>query len=119
MGEDVTKYKGIGQTDQDIIRAIGYITDMRYIASYYGVDVKRVTALRDKIKIGKEKKVEEVRPEVEHATTAKPNANSTGLNSDSERKWNKNAKEGSAALLKALLKFFANREDRIRRGEAP
>ena len=110
----MSKYKGTGQTDQDIIRAIGYITDMKYIASYYGVDVKRVTALRDKIKMGAEKKVEVVRPEVEHATTAKPNANSTGLNSDSERKWNKNAKEGSAALLKALLKFFENRERRLR-----
>ena len=102
----MTKYKGLGQTDQDIIRAIGYITDMKYIASYYGVDVKRVLQLRDKIKKGTESKVVAVQPEVEHATTAKPNANSTGLNSDSERKWNKNAKEGSAALLKALNKFF-------------
>jgi hypothetical protein len=105
----MTKYKGLGQTDQDIIRAIGYITDMKYIASYYGVDVRRVLQLRDKMKKGTEKKVEVVRPEVEHATTAKPNANSTGLNSDSERKWNKNAKEGSAALLKALNKFFEKR----------
>lgn len=111
----MSKYKGTSQTDQDLIRAIGYITDMKYIASYYGVDVKRVIALRDKIKLGAEKKkVPAVRPEVEHATTAKPNANSTGLNSDSERKWNANAKEGSAALLKALLKFFENRERRLR-----
>jgi hypothetical protein len=105
----MTKYKGVGSTEQDIIRAIGYITDMRYIASYYGVDVKRVIQLRDKIKKGTEKKVAAVQPEVEHATTAKPNAYSTGLNSDSERKWNKNAKEGSAALLKALNKFFEKR----------
>ena len=105
----MTKYKGMGRSDQDIIRAIGYITDMKYIASYYGVDVKRVIHLRDKIKKGTEKKAEEMRPEVEHATTAKPNAYSTGLNSDSERKWNKNAKEGSAALLKALNKFFEKR----------
>jgi hypothetical protein len=110
----MSKYKGVGQTDQDIIRAIGYITDMKYIASYYGVDVKRVTALRDKIKMGKEDKVVAVQPEVEHATTAKPNANSMGLNSDSERKWNANAKAGSAALLKALLKFFDDRERRLR-----
>jgi hypothetical protein len=33
----------------------------------------------------------------------------TGMNSDSERKWNKNAREGSAALLKALNKFFEKR----------
>lgn len=101
----MTKYKGTSGTDQDIIRAIGYITDMKYIASYYGVDVKRVIQLRDKIKKPEVKNVQEV----EHATTAKPNAYSTGLNSDSERKWNKNAKEGSAALLKALNKFFEKR----------
>jgi hypothetical protein len=112
----MSKYKGTSQTDQDLIRAIGYITDMRYIASYYGVDVKRVIALRDKIKKGTENKVEAVKPEVEHATTAKPNAYSTGLNSDSERKWNAGAKRGSAALLKALLKFYENRERRIREG---
>jgi hypothetical protein len=116
MGADVTKYKGTSGTDQDLIRAIGYLTDMKYIASYYGVDVKRVIALRDKIKMGAEKKVTAVRPEVEHATTAKPNAKSTGLNSDSERKWNANAKAGSAALLKALNKFFENRERRLREG---
>jgi hypothetical protein len=110
----MSKYKGVGQTDQDIIRAIGYITDMKYIASYYGVDVKRVIALRDKIKKPKQGKPQDERPEVEHATTAKPNAYSTGWNSDSERKWNANAKVGSAALLKALLKFFENRERRLR-----
>ena len=103
-------------TDQDILKTMSYITDNKYIATYHGVDVKRVIALRDKIKKGTKRKVEVVRPEVEHATTAKPNANSTGLNSDSERKWNKNAKEGSAALLKALLKFFENRKRRIRAG---
>jgi hypothetical protein len=102
----MTKYKGLGQTDQDIIRAIGYITDMRYIASYYGVDVQRVIHLRDKIKKPKEEVVVE-----EHALEAhaKPRSYSTGLNSDSERKWNKNAKEGSAKLLKALNAFFEKR----------
>ena len=115
----MSKYKGMSGTDQDIIRAIGYITDARYIASYYGVDVKRVIELRDKIKKNVEQKEEAGRAEVEHATTAKPKAYSTGLNSDAERKWNMNAKRGSAALLKALLKFYENREQRIRRGEAP
>ena len=102
----MTKYKSLGQTDQDIIRAIGYITDMRYIASYYGVDVKRVIHLRDKIKKPKEEVVV-----AEHALEAnvKPRAYSTGLNSDSERKWNASAKKGSAALLKALNKFFEKR----------
>jgi hypothetical protein len=78
---------------------------MRYIASYYGVDVKRVIHLRDKIKKPKDEVVEE------HALEAhaKPRPYSTGLNSDSERKWNKNAKEGSAKLLKALNAFFEKR----------
>ena len=44
----MSKYKGTCQSDQDIIRTIGYITDDKFIASYYGVDVRRVTALRDK-----------------------------------------------------------------------
>jgi hypothetical protein len=33
----------------------------------------------------------------------------TGMNSDSERRWNVNAKEGSAALRDALFKFFEKR----------
>jgi hypothetical protein len=79
---------------------------MRYIASYYGVDVKRVIQLRDKIKKPKEEAVVE-----EHALEAnvKPRSYSVGLNSDSERKWNASAKKGSAALLKALNKFFEKR----------
>ena len=109
----MSKYRGTSGTDQEIINTIGYITDDRYIASYYGVDVRRVNQLRSKVEKPKEDKAEAVLPEVEHATTAKPKKSSAGLNSDSERKWNKNAKEGSAQLLKALLKFFANREHRI------
>ena len=97
----MTKIKGRGQTDQDIIRTISYITDNKFIASYYGVDVRRVAQLR--------KDVGDHKAKVEDAVTAKPNANSTGLNSDSERKWNANAKEGSAQLRDALFKFFEKR----------
>jgi hypothetical protein len=124
----MSKYKGTNQTDQDLIRAIGYITDMNYIASYYGVDVKRVIALRDKVKkpsdtkvtkvtkatkatkVTKDTEVEAVKP----GKTTRSADYSYGWNNDAERKWNKNAKEGSAALLKALLKFFGNRERRLR-----
>ena len=106
----MTKYKGTNQTDQDLIRAIGYITDMHYIASYYGVDVKRVIALRDKVKKPKDTKVEAVKP----VKTSQSIDYAPGWNSDAERKWNANAKEGSAALLAALLKFFENRERRLR-----
>ena len=122
----MSKYKGTNQTDQDLIRAIGYITDMNYIASYYGVDVKRVIALRDKVKkpnntkvtkatkATKDTEVEAVKP----GKTTRSADYSYGWNNDAERKWNKNAKEGSAALLKALLKFFENRERRLRERRA-
>ena len=108
----MTKIKATGQTDQDIIRAIGYITDDTYIAAYFGVDVKRVNRLRKEVDTRKAK-VEAVR-QVKLSENAKPTSHYSGMNSDSERKWNANAKEGSAQLLKALLKFFANRERRLR-----
>jgi len=103
----MTKIKGKGQTDQDIIRAIGYITDDKYIASYFGVDVKRVNNLRAQVTRGKVK-VEAVQQE-KLSENAKPTSYSSGMNSDSERKWNANAKIGSAALLAALNKFFEKR----------
>lgn len=87
--------------DQEIIRTIGYITDDRYIASYHGVDVKRVTALR--------KQVNEHKAKVAKAIYVSQKTAPTGMNSDSERKWNANAREGSAQLLAALLKFFEKR----------
>ena len=101
----MSKYKGTSGTEQDIIRAIGYITDMKYIASYYGVDVKRVIAIRDKTN---KPNVEAVQ-QVKQPENGRPKAASSGMNSDSERKWNANAKIGSATLLKALNKFFEKR----------
>jgi len=97
----MTKIKGRGQTDQDIIRAIGYITDDKYIASYFGVDVKRVNQLRKEVGSHKAK--------VAQAIYTSQKSAPTGMNSDSERKWNKNAREGSTALLAALNKFFEKR----------
>lgn len=97
----MTKYKGTSGTDQEIIRTIGYITDDKFIASYYGVDVRRVTTLRGKVDNHKEK--------VAKAIYLSQKTAPTGMNSDSERKWNANAKEGSAALRDALLKFFEKR----------
>ena len=113
----MTKIKGRGQTDQDIIRTIGYITDDKFIASYYGVDVRRVNQLRNQ-ESERKTKVDAVQ-QVKQSEHGRPAASSLGLNSDSERKWNANAKKGSAALLAALNKFFENRERRIRMGEAP
>ena len=97
----MTKIKGRGQTDQDIIRAIGYITDDKYIAAYYGVDVKRVNQLR--------KDVGNHKAKVAQAIYTSQKTAPTGMNSDSERRWNANAKEGSTALRDALFKFFEKR----------
>ena len=97
----MTKIKGRGQTDQDIIRAIGYITDDKYIASYFGVDVKRVNQLRKEVGTHKAR--------VAQAIFVSQKSAPTGMNSDSERRWNANAKEGSAELLVALNKFFEKR----------
>ena len=97
----MTRLKGRGQTDQDIIRAIGYITDDKYIASYFGVDVKRVNQLRKDVRNHKTKEATAIYLSQKSAPT--------GMNSDSERRWNANAKEGSKALLEALNKFFEKR----------
>lgn len=104
----MTAIKSRGQTDQDIIRAIGYITDDAYIAAYYGVEISRVNRLRKEV--GSRK----AQPVVKQSENGRPIATSSGMNSDAERKWNANAKEGSAQLLKALLKFFENRERKLR-----
>ncbi len=93
-------------SDPEIIRTIGYITDDRYIASYHGVDVRRVTALR--------KQVSEHKERVSKALYVSEKTAPSGMNSDSERRWNANAREGSSALRDALLEFFEKR----RRGES-
>ena len=87
--------------DQEILKTISYITDDKYIASYHGVDVRRVIALRKKANNHKEK--------VAKAIYLSQKTAPMGMNSDSERRWNANAKEGSAALRDALLKFFEKR----------
>ena len=101
----MTRYKSMGQTDQDIIRAIGYITDARYIASYFGVDLKRVIALRKKVQ------QDNIKPlSIEEQTFEfQPKVSALHWSNDAERKWNANAREGSAALLAALEKFFEKR----------
>jgi hypothetical protein len=93
-------------SDPEIIRTIGYITDDRYIASYHGVDIRRVTALR--------KQVSEHKERVAKAIYVSEKTAPSGMNSDSERRWNANAREGSAQLRDALLEFFEKRQ----RGES-
>ena len=97
----MTRYKGTSQGDQDIIKTISYITDDKYIASYHGVDVRRVIDLRNKVNNHKEKEAKAIYISQKSAPT--------GLNSDSERKWNANAKEVSSKQRDALLKFFEKR----------
>jgi hypothetical protein len=92
--------------DQEIIRTIGYITDDKYIASYHGIDVRRVIALR--------KQVSEHKERVAKAIYVSEKTAPSGMNSDSERRWNANAREGSSALRDALLEFFEKRQ----RGES-
>jgi hypothetical protein len=87
--------------DRDIIRTIGYITDDRYIASYHGVDVRRVSYLRRQLSNRKTRVAEAI-------YTSKKTAPS-GMSSDSDNRWNANAKQGSADLLAALHKFFEKR----------
>jgi hypothetical protein len=89
-------------SDPEIIRTIGYITDDKYIASYHGVDVRRVTALR--------KQVSEHKERVAKAIYVSEKTAPSGMNSDSERRWNANAREGSSALRDALLEFFEKRQ---------
>ena len=89
--------------DQEIIRTIGYITDDKYIASYHGVDVRRVIALRKQVSEHKAK------AKVARAIYVSDKTAPSGINSDSERKWNANAREGSAKLRDALFAFFEKR----------
>jgi predicted oxidoreductase (fatty acid repression mutant protein) len=70
------------------------------------VDVRRVTALR--------KQVSEHKERVAKAIYVSEKTAPSGMNSDSERRWNANAREGSAQLRDALLEFFEKRQ----RGES-
>ena len=92
--------------DPEILKTIGYITDDRYIASYHGVDVKRVTALREALNARKEKIAQAIYVNSKNAPA--------DMSNDSERKWNASAKKGSAELRDALLEFFEKRQ----RGES-
>ena len=88
-------------SDQEILKTISYITDDRYIASYHGVDVKRVIALR--------KQVSEHKAKIEAATHVSKKSAPIDMSNDCERKWNASAKKGSADLRDALFKFFEKR----------
>ena len=83
--------------DKEIPKTIGYITDGKYLASYYGLDVKRETLHERKEKIT--------------PITYVNNRNAPAhMNNDYERRWNANSRKGSAQLRDALFEFFAKRQ---------
>lgn len=88
-------------SDKEIIRTIGYITDDKYVAAYHGVDVRRVSNLR--------KQISRRNVEVPKKVYVSRNTATTPVSSDSDKRWNADAKEGSAALRDALFKFFEKR----------
>jgi len=88
-------------SDQEIMRAISYITDDKYLASYFGVDVKLVSHLR---KLEQQSEARRRKPHNDNSMAAY-----SGTLSDCERARNAKIKEGSDKLLKALNKFFEKR----------
>jgi hypothetical protein len=85
-------------SDVDIKRACSYITDDKAVADYFHVDIHRVRELRKKVTNTAEIKAERAQRRSPMPTTAE------------EQRMRANAKQGSDALLRALLKFFEKRE---------
>jgi ribosomal protein L10 len=88
-------------SDREIIRTIGYITDDKYIASYHGVDVRRVSNLR--------KQISRRNAEVPKKMYVSRNTATTPVSSEPDNKRFIDARDGSTALLKALHQFFEAR----------
>ena len=85
-------------TDADIKRACSYITEDKAIADYFHVDIARVKELRKKVANTAEIKAERAQKRAPMHATAE------------ENRMRANAKQGSDDLLRALMKFFKNRE---------
>jgi hypothetical protein len=85
-------------SDADIKRACSYITEDKAIADYFHVDIARVKELRKKVTNTAELKAERAQKRAPMPTTAE------------EQRMRANAKQGSDALLRALMKFFENRK---------
>lgn len=84
--------------DADIKRACSYITEDKAIADYFHVDIARVTALRKKSSQKAALKAERAQSRTPMPTTAE------------DQRIRRAAKRGSDDLLRALMKFFKNRE---------
>jgi hypothetical protein len=85
-------------SDADIKRACSYITEDKAIADYFHVDITRVKELRKKTSQREALKAERAQSRTPMPTTAE------------EQRMRANAKQGSDALLRALMKFFENRK---------
>ena len=83
--------------DTDIKRACSYITDDKAIADYFHVDIARVAALRKKTSKKDALKAERAKNRKPMPVTAE------------DQRIRRDAKQGSDALLAALLTFFDNR----------
>jgi hypothetical protein len=83
--------------DADIMRACSYITEDKAIADYFHVDVARVTALRKKTSKKAAVSAERAQNRAPMPTTAE------------DQRIRRDAKQGSDALLAALMKFFEKR----------
>lgn len=88
-------------SDREIIRTIGYITDDKYITSYHGVDVRRVSNLR--------KQISRRNAEVPKKLYVARNTANSPVSSEPDNKRFIDARDGSNALLKALHRFFEKR----------
>jgi hypothetical protein len=85
-------------TDVDIKRACSYITEDKAIADYFHVDIERVTALRAKLSNKDNVQAERAQNRKAMPITAE------------DQRIRRDAKQGSDALLAALLKFFDKRK---------
>lgn len=91
------------QTEQDIIRTCGYITDDSYIASIFGVSIHKVKRLREK------------RPKSTRIENRSYKNTGSHINSnDSEINHVKMMELGSKNLLNAIMTLLYEREKRIR-----
>ena len=85
-------------SDVDIKRACSYISEDKAIADYFHVDIDRVTELRKKTSNKDAAKAERAQSREPMPATAE------------DQRTRRQAKQGSDDLLRALMKFFKNRE---------
>ena len=85
-------------SDVDIKRACSYISEDKAIADYFHVDIDRVTELRKKTSNKDAVKAERAQSREPMPATAE------------DQRTRRQAKQGSDDLLRALMKFFKNRE---------